>query len=208
MARRKSPPREAEVRVPEGAFDDAPPIGTSGPMPEVLEWRKELTTELLEMLCVAARIGGFKRQTALACGVKPEMLEFWLSEGMREDGPALMRELSARYQQIQSNVTLGYLDIVNQSARSGCWEAALRLMQLRDPLWSGREKVMEAETSSPKTSLADRREAFLAELKNPQGDLAKLLTEAGYPLPARETPESPELHALLERARDGNRSDE
>lgn len=199
-------PAEATVRVPVGTFDTPPekPAQQLGPMVPVIGWRTELTRELVEMLVVAGSIGGYKRQCALACGVRPELLEFWLSEGMREDAEPLMQELSARFQGAVQNCTLGLVQIIRTAATYD-WEAAMALLSRRDALWRGSEKWSEPETAPPATSLAERKRQLVDELRearlNPLGALADALREAGFPLQEPENPGSDGLHALLERGK-------
>ncbi len=207
MARKPRPshltPTESTVKVPEAKFEPDPPQDRLplGPMPVVSRWRDELDRELVELLCVAAEVGGFKKQSALACGVKPETLEWWLSEGMRSDAPELMQELSARFQSIQQNCTLGLVAVIRRAAMLGEWEAAFTMLKHRDPLWSGNEKSRESETAPPTSSLESRYSLLVEELKsakeNPTGDLARALRAAGLLTEGPGTEESSGLHALL-----------
>lgn len=125
---------------------------------------------------MAATVGGFKRHCALACGVKPELLEWWLSEGMRADGPAIMQELSVRFQGIQADWNQSLVAVIERAARNGRWEAALALLERRSPEWGG--KTAETETAPPKLPQEQRRAAFLAELRAPRGDIAACVLEA------------------------------
>lgn len=201
------PPPEATVRVPLASFESDSPRKVDGiaSLPVATVWHTELTRELLERLIVAARVGGFKKQTALACGVKPEVLEWWLSEGMRDDAEPLWQELSARFQSVQQNASLQLVEVVSRAAHAGEWEAAVMLLKLREPLWRGSEKFLEPETAPPALSLKDRFEQLKEELRaaalNPIGPLADAIREAGIPLPEPEKQESGELHALLERGK-------
>jgi hypothetical protein len=178
----------------------APP--GAGPMPPVTAWQTELTPELVERLVEAGAIGAFKRQCALACGVKPDLLEWWLAEGMREDAEPLMQELSVRFQSCQQNASLELVEVVAKAAHAGEWEAAVTLLKLRDPLWRGSEKFLEPETAPPELSLQERRRQLVEELRqarlNPLGALADDLRAAGFDLPVAET-ESDGPLALLAR---------
>ena len=206
---RELPPRVEPKRYPLPPMPDKPlgigvmlhaPVEVTetpravGPMLEVRQWNSELTPELISALCAAAAIGGFKKQAAIACGVKPELLEWWLSEGMRDDAPVLMQELSARFLSTLENVNLGMVDVVRRAALGGEWPAALSMLKLREKLWSGNEKERETETAAPKSSLKHRFSQFVNELRNaaqdPTSDLARALREADL-LPA--VPGSPEL---------------
>lgn len=200
------PKTQAQIVIPEGIFEPVPDHSRKedkqlGPMPEVTTWKTELTAELVDQLCVAARVGGFKKQSALACGVRPELLEWWLSEGMRIDAPPLMQELSARYQAIANNNTLALVDVIRRAAMCGEWEAAMVLLKHREPLWRGTDKYVENENAPPTTSLEERYIQLVEQLKeikvNPQGDLARALKEAGY-LPDTALPEdNTQAHSLL-----------
>lgn len=207
----KPPAKEAPIRVPLGSFepDEEKPSSPIGPMPPVTGWRTELTRELLDQLVVAASIGGFKKQCALACGVRPADLEFWLSEGLREDADPLWQELSARFQAAAENGSLALMEAIRRAATAGGqWEAAAWLLKGREPLWRGSEKWQEPETAPPTSSLKDRQRQLIDELRearlNPFGALADALREAGFPLETPETPGSDELHALLSRGTDEN----
>ncbi len=203
----RPPAAEAAIRVPVASFepDATPPKAPVGPMPAVTAWKDELTRELLEQLVVAAAVGGFKKQCALACGVKPATLEWWLSEGMREDAEPLWQELSARFQATVENASLGLVEAIRRAATAGEWQAAGFLLKQRDPLWRGSEKFTEPETAPSATSLAERKREFVEQLRearlNPLGGLADSLREAGFPLQEPERPESDELHALLSRGK-------
>lgn len=208
----RPPAIEAGVTVPVGQFEptapgDKPGDGV-GPMPEVTGWKTELDRELLEQLVIAAKIGGFRKQCALACGVRPELLKFWLEEGMREDAEPLWQELSARFQGATNNTTLNLVAVIERAGRTGDWAASAFLLKGREPLWRGSERWEEAETAPPATSLKDRQRQLIDELRearlNPFGPLADALREAGFPLDAPERPESGELHALLSRGKGEN----
>lgn len=207
MVYKPKPPAlpEAAVRVPVGSFDDDDRKSSIDSLPQATGWQTELTRELVEQLIVAAKVGGFKKQAALACCVKPELLEWWLAEGMRDDADPLIQELSARFLSIQQRGSLHLVEVIDRAARAGEWEAAVTLLKLREPLWRGSEKFLEPDTAPPVTSLKDRLSQLKDELRearlNPIGPLADALREAGFPLAEPESPESGELHALLERGK-------
>jgi hypothetical protein len=152
-------------------------------------WKDELTRELLEQLVIAARIGGFRKQTAIACNVRPELLEYWLSEGMRPDAPILMQELSARFQGTQAQQNLMLTGIVSSAALRGDWQAAVTLLSKRDPQWSGKTDG-DNELSRPELSAAERHALLVVELRksitNRESSLALALEEAGL-LPERSS---------------------
>ncbi len=213
MKRPGPPPAEATVRVPVGRFEPEAPAGAGVEgLSAVTGWVGELTRELLEELVEVAKLGGFKRQCALACGVRPELLEWWLTEGMREDAEPMQQELSARFQSAQQRATLGHVQTAQRASRNGEWEAAITLLKLRDPLWRGSEKFLEPETAPPAASLADRMKMLKEELRearlNPIGPLADALREAGFPLETPESSESDGPLALLARGIPGSQSDE
>lgn len=157
-------------------------------------WKDELTRELLEQLVACSRIGGFRTQTALACSVQPAILEGWLSEGMRADGPELERELSVRFQSGRNGLGLVLVGIISRAAQMGDWEAAMALLEKMDPAWAG--KTQDADLSPPELSGAQRKQMLIAALKEPKGDLREALLAAGLitaePVPVETAAEPPE----------------
>lgn len=147
------------------------------------DWKEELTRELLDQLIVCARIGGFRKQTALACHVRPTTLETWITEGMRADAPPLYRELSVRYQATRSQLTMILVGVIAAAAQNGDWQAALALLSKMDTDWSGSTK--EVDVNSPQLSAEQRKELLIEALKDRRDGLDDVLTKAGYPrLPA------------------------
>lgn len=154
-------------------------------------WKDDLTRELLEQLIIAARIGGFRRQTAMACQVRPDQLEYWLEEGMREDAPELMRELSARFLGLQAQQNLILTGVVSNAAQRGDWQAAVTMLSKRDPQWSGKMD-MDKDLTPPERSQNERKALLVYSLKNPTGELAAAMREAGLLAAAPESPEPSE----------------
>lgn len=167
--------------VAEATFEDpTPPVPGLEQWPkESRTWHDELTRELVERLICVARVGGFKKHTAVACGVKPATLEWWLDEGLRPDADPLMAELSARFLSVQANQSLLLVDIVKRAALSGSWEAALNLLGRRHVEWNGKGDHGERDNTPAELSAAQRREMLVASLKDPRGELAQALREAG-----------------------------
>lgn len=156
---------------------------------EQIAWNEELTQPLMEQLVAAARVGGFKATTALACGVRPELLEWWLDEGLRPDAPPLQRQLSARFLSIQESQNLQLVNVVRQAAEAGDWTAAFALLKHRDPLWRGSDKFVERQNAPPELSQAERYRMLVEQMRNPSGELRRAMVEAGIPLPEPKLPE-------------------
>lgn len=168
---------------PRPTSHDPPPAVTPEVMALVcldkdIRFKEDLTRELLEQLVIAARIGGFRKQTALACRVRPEMLEYWITEGMRKDAPELMQELSARFQGVQGQQNLLLTAVISTAALRGDWQAAVTLLSKRDPQWAGKVDG-DVDLSPPEISQAERRKILVQELRNPHGELAQAMLEAG-----------------------------
>jgi hypothetical protein len=148
-----------------------------------MSWNTELTKALADALCAAARAtGAFKRHIALAHRVRPDMLEFWLTEGMRDDAPEELQDFSARFQATQSAVTLDLTKAVKDGALAGEWDeaqAAVVMLKLREPLWSGSSKVVEKETAPSELGLEGSYAALVGALKRPDAMMARALREAG-----------------------------
>ncbi len=170
------PPEDAAIQLARLAFTS---FG--------VEWKTELDRELLEQLMCVARIGGFRRATALACFVRPDTLKSWLEEGMRSDAPPLMRELSVRFQAIQSQLNLLLVGTVTGAAQRGDWMAAVAMLEKRETEWAG---VPEVDLQPPELSLSEREKLLVDELKNQNSPLARLVKKCGYvPAPVASEPE-------------------
>lgn len=175
------PYKNPKPRELQGGMAEPPPMNVQ-PELDVSEqhrWRSELTQGLVDELIGAARVGGFKRSTAISCGVRPETLEWWLDEGMRADAPELQQQLSARFLSCQEGNTLRLVEVINRCALSGDWEAALALLKQRDPMWRGSDKFVERDNAPPELSQEQRYRMLVEQFKDPQGDLARAMREAG-----------------------------
>lgn len=152
-----------------------------------IDWKTELTRELLEQLVVCSKVGGFRKQTAIACGVRPDILEAWISEGMRADAPAMYRELAVRFQASRAQLNLILVGCVARAAQMGDWQAAIAMLSKTDPDWKGETK--DSDLSPPELSVEQRKQALVEALRSRSGDLDQALTEAGYPaLPKPDDP--------------------
>lgn len=149
-------------------------------------WNETLTQDLINQIVSAARVGGTKRTTALACGVRPDQLEWWLDEGMRVDGPPLMQQLSARFLSTQEGANLALVEVVQHAARLGDWEAALALLERRDPFWRKSEKHIERDNAPAELSQSQKYDLLVASLGSPKGDLRRAMVEAGHSVPEEE----------------------
>lgn len=170
---------EHAPEVPEGSFEDEP--GHESLFVEQREWREDLTQELVDTLCRAARYGAFKRPIAIVCGVRPELLEWWLDEGMRPDGPELMRQLSARFLSTLESANMELVVLVRHHAQHD-HKAAIDFLSRRDPLWnlgSNKERTLERDNAPPETSLSERYRMLVESLKRPVGEMRRALAEAG-----------------------------
>lgn len=155
-------------------------------------WKDELTQEVLDQLVAVSKIGGFRRQTALACNVKPEVLKSWLEEGMRADGSRLCQELSVRFQASQAQLSLMLVGTVSSAALRGDWQAAIAMLEKRELEWAG--EVKDSDLTPPELSEDQRKQMLVGGLKKPKGALREALIEAGYDVPEleEEEPAAPE----------------
>lgn len=176
MARKGRPTEHAN----EDGSAPKPPIDATGivlSLAPAVEWRDVLTRVLLEQLVACSRIGGFRKQTALACYVKPTVLESWLSEGMRADGSELCRELSVRFQANRNGLGLVLVGVVSAAAQAGDWQAAMKLLEKMEPEWAGTAK--DADLCPPDLSNEQKKQMLVDALRNPIGDLREALVTAG-----------------------------
>jgi hypothetical protein len=148
------------------------------PSAESRAWKTELDRELIENLVSTASTLAFKKAIALANGVKPDLFEWWLAEGMREDAPELMQELSVRIHSVQALQNAVMVDEVRKAAARGDWQAAATLLRMRDQQWSGKMEQPEKDSVMPELSQTEKRKLMIEALKNPKGDMAAAMKEA------------------------------
>jgi hypothetical protein len=174
----RKPRLPPEVVFPGELQDDPPPPEERQ---EARRWSTELTPGLVEQLVACARVGAFKRTAALSCGVRPDQLEFWLSEGMRYGAPALMHELSARFYSAGELMKLSMLEVAVRAGRSGNPAAALDVLKMSDPLY--RNETVEQDATPPELSQEQRYELLVQALRQPEGEMARAMREAGVATP-------------------------
>jgi hypothetical protein len=152
-------------------------------------WRDELDQDLIEDLVKVASTTAYKKHVALTCGVRPALFEWWLSEGMRSDGPPLMQQLSCRFHMIQGFQSGQSLHRIQEAAARGDWNADAWLLSHRLPEWANKKESstpdlgIETETTPPLLSAKQRREQALHAIKEAKatgaGELADMMREAG-----------------------------
>lgn len=158
---------------------EVPPEFEVCPVPTepATEWQTELTRPLLERLVACAATMAFRKHVSLACGVKPDLLEWWIAEGMRDDAPNMMMELSVRFQSAQAISNALIVNDVRRAAARGEWQAAVMLLSKRSPEWSGKLDVPEKDPAPPELSLRERQDVMKQALANPQRELEAALLE-------------------------------
>lgn len=152
-------------------------------------WRTELDQELIELILKASACLAFKKHVALSCCVKPSLFEFWLNEGMRDDAPPMMQQLSCRFHALQAFQTGQSLFRIQQAGARGDWNADAWLVSHRLPEWANKKESstpdlgIESEAAPPQLSIEQREAQMIQALKEAQrtgqGKLADALRKAG-----------------------------
>ena len=173
-------PRKLEIVQPD---TELPNDGVMLRPVDHVDWRSELTQELLDELVAAGMTGALKSDVALSCAVPPDLFEAWLDEGMRYDAPSLMRQLSVRFLGSRKAVMVALADRVVNAALSGDNKLALEVLERQNPKWSRSPDHVERENAPPELPL-DVRHRLLGEgLRKPRGDLRRAMLEAGIQPP-------------------------
>jgi len=150
---------------------------------ELDSWRTELTHELIDELVAAGMACALKADAALSRGVPPDLFEHWLDEGMRYDGPPMMRRLAVRFLCSRKRLAVALSERVVAAALAGDNKLALQLLERQNPNWSGDPKYQERENAAPELSLDVRYRLLVEGLRKPRGDLRRAMIEAGLPVP-------------------------
>lgn len=164
------------------------------------QWEEDLTLELAKRLIACSQFGGTRADVALACGVRPALFEYWLEEGMHEDADSIMHFLSRGVVQAKARVKLQMMSCVLENALGGDWAAAARYLEATDPNWSKQKgKTFQPEKELQKSELSPQEKMRLLGhlLKNPKGELAEVINNAGLKPLDKRTDE--ELEAELAR---------
>lgn len=162
------------------------------------QWRTDLDQELIEQVCNVAATTAFKKHVALACGVRPDLFEFWLNNGMRPDAPPLQQQLSCRFHMIQAFQTSQSLARIQAAGARGDWNADAWIISHRLPEWANRKESstpdlgIESDCAPPALSVEQREaqmiQAMVEAKRTGEGKLAEAMRKAGV-LEAKKLPE-------------------
>jgi hypothetical protein len=115
-----------------------------GEIPNLAKWGN---VTLLARMCNMARKGYSKADVSRRAGLHADTIFAWLKDG-REDKHPLLTRFALLYERAAAHYNAHMVDMVTQAATSGApntWQAAMTLLERRDPANWGRRDTTKIE---------------------------------------------------------------
>ncbi len=109
-----------------------------------------LTQGLIERLSAAIRRGAYVETAAALCGISKDSFYRWLRMAETDEATALIRKLSDAVKRAMADAEMRDLDVIDNAAQQGQWQAAAWRLERKYPQKWGRQAKLQSEHSGPK----------------------------------------------------------